>query len=100
MSDLQDPREKNKPKVPKPPTYNPWEQEKGEGVKQALKAFSLLGSVGIYFVVFVGICLFLGSVVDDFFGWKYAGKLVGILIGFPGSIYSIYSQLKHGTFLS
>ena len=87
MSDLQDPREKNKPKVPKPPTYNPWEQEKGEGVKQALKAFSLLGSVGIYFV-------------DDFFGWKYAGKLVGILIGFPGSIYSIYRQLKHGTFLS
>ena len=37
---------------------------KHEGLKQAIKAFSFLGGVGIYLVVFVGICGFIGNLAD------------------------------------
>lgn len=73
------------------------EQKSGhEGLRQAIKAFAVLSGVGIYFAVFVGICLFLGDLADDFFALGYKGKLTGILIGFPGAIYTLYRQLKGG----
>ena len=68
--------------------------QKHEGLRQAVKAFSVLGGIGIYLVVFVGICVFLGNLVDENLGLGYAGKLVGILVGFPGAIYTLYRQLK------
>ena len=36
-----------------------------EGLRQAVKAFSVLGGIGIYLVVFVGICVFLGNLADE-----------------------------------
>ena len=59
----------------------------------------MLGGIGIYLVVFVGICVFLGNLVDENLGLGYAGKLVGILVGFPGAIYTLYRQLKQGNVL-
>ncbi len=73
--------------------------QKHEGLRQAVKAFSVLGGIGIYLVVFVGICVFLGNLVDENLGLGYAGKLVGILVGFPGAIYTLYRQLKQGNVL-
>ena len=73
--------------------------QKHEGLRQAVKAFSVLGGIGIYLVVFVGICVFLGNLVDENLGLGYAGKLVGILVGFPGAIYMLYRQLKQGNVL-
>ncbi len=70
------------------------EPGKNEGLRQAVRAFALLSGVGIYFVVFVGICLWLGNLVDENLGLGYAGKLVGIIIGFPGAIYTLYRQIK------
>jgi hypothetical protein len=70
------------------------EQEEPSGLRQAVKAFALLSGVGIYFVVFVGICLWLGNLADEQLDLGYAGKLVGILIGFPGAIYTLYRQIK------
>ena len=67
-----------------------------EGLKQAIKAFSVLSGVGIYFVIFVGICIFIGDQVDQLCGWRLAGKLTGIIVGFPGAIYTLYRQLKSG----
>ncbi|WP_298461925.1 AtpZ/AtpI family protein [uncultured Mitsuokella sp.] len=65
------------------------------GLHQAVKAFAVLSGVGIYLVVFVGICLFLGDLADRFLlGDGYAGKLIGILIGFPGAFYTLFRQLK------
>ena len=69
-------------------------KEEPSGLRQAIKAFALLSGVGIYFVVFVGICLWLGNLADETFGLGYAGKLIGILIGFPGAIYTLYRQIK------
>ena len=67
-----------------------------EGLHQAVKAFAVLSGVGIYLVVFVGICLFLGDLADQFlFGDGYSGKLAGILLGFPGAFYTLFRQLKH-----
>lgn len=67
------------------------------GLHQAVKAFAVLSGVGIYLVVFVGICLFLGSLFDTYIlGGGYAGKLMGILVGFPGAFYTLYRQLRHG----
>ena len=65
------------------------------GLRQAIKAFAVLSGVGIYLVVFVGICLFLGDLADRFLlGDGYGGKLTGILIGFPGAFYTLFRQLK------
>jgi hypothetical protein len=41
-------------------------EKEPSGLKQALKAFSILGGVGIYLVVFVGICGYIGSLVGDY----------------------------------
>ena len=70
------------------------EEKEPSGLRQAVKAFALLSGVGIYFVVFVGICLWLGSLADERLGLGYVGKLIGILIGFPGAIYTLYRQIK------
>jgi len=70
------------------------ENKEESPIKQAVKAFSVLGGVGIYFVVFVGICIFLGDLADERLGISPGGKFVGIVIGFPGAIYTLYRQLK------
>lgn len=67
---------------------------KDSGVRQALKAFGVLGGVGIFFAVVIGICIFIGSLIDDWLAWEYAGKLVGIILGFPIAFYLTYKQLK------
>lgn len=72
------------------------DKDRDDGLRQALKAFSMLGGVGIYFVVFVGICVFLGYEADKAFGLGHAGRLTGILVGFLGAMYTLYRQLKRG----
>lgn len=67
---------------------------KNEGLRQAVKAFSILGGMGIYLVVFVGICGFLGSLADSYYNLGNTGKLIGIIAGFPAAIYTLYRQLK------
>ena len=61
----------------------------------AMRAFGLLSVVCIYFVVFLGIFLFLGKCADDFLGTGRVCTITGILLGFPAAIYSLYRQLKH-----
>ena len=57
------------------------------GLRQAIKAFAVLSGVGI--------CLFLGNLADTYLlGGGYAGKLTGILVGFPGAFYTLFRQLK------
>ncbi len=67
-----------------------------EGLRQAVRAFAVLSGIGIYFVVFVGICIFLGYEADMHFGLGHTGRLIGAVIGFPGAIYTLYRQLKSG----
>lgn len=74
-------------------------QEKHEGLRQAWKAFSFLSGIGIYLAVVVGLCLFLGNLADEHLGIGPAGKLAGILLGFPIAIYSLYRQLKNNQLL-
>ncbi len=69
------------------------EQESG-GLSQALKAFGVLGGVGIFFAVVIGICIFIGAMADEFLGLEYGGKLTGIILGFPIAFYLTYKQLK------
>ena len=66
------------------------------GLRQAIKAFAVLSGVGIYLVVFVGICVFLGYEADEAFGLGHTGRLIGIVFGFPAAMYSLYRQLKKG----
>jgi len=65
------------------------------GMADAMRAFGLLSGVGIYFVVFLGIFLFLGQCADDFLGTGRVCTITGILLGFPAAIYSLYRQLKY-----
>ena len=65
------------------------------GLRQAVKAFAVLSGVGIYLAVFVGICLFLGSLADTYLhGGGSFGTRAGLLIGFPGAFYTLFRQLK------
>ena len=68
--------------------------EYSKALKQAIKAFSFLGGIGIYLVVFVGICGFIGNIADEKLGLGSKGKLIGIIVGFPVAIYTLYRQLK------
>ncbi|MCR5757054.1 MAG: AtpZ/AtpI family protein [Selenomonas sp.] len=65
------------------------------GLKQAVKAFSILGGVGIYLVVFVGICGYIGSLLGDYLQLGKAGIIGGIVLGFPAAFYTLYRQLKN-----
>ena len=65
------------------------------GLRQAVKAFAVLSGVGIYLAVFVGICLFLGSLADTYLiGGGAFGQLRVILLGFPCAFYTLFRQLK------
>ncbi|WP_407398108.1 ATPase F0F1 [Anaerovibrio sp.] len=70
------------------------EDKEAGGLAQALKAFGVLGGVGVFFAVVMGICIFLGAMADDFLGLEYGGKLTGIVVGFPIAFYLTYKQLK------
>lgn len=75
------------------------EPQQENALKQALKAFSILGGVGIYLVVFVGICGYLGYLVGDYLDLGNAGKIIGIIAGFPAAFYTLYRQLKNNELL-
>ena len=93
-----------KKEAPKKFRQSPWgtgamdwkDETKGDGLKQAFKAFSTLGGVGIYMLVFVGIFVFLGYEFDVTFDTGHKGRLAGIILGFPSAMYSLYRQLKKG----
>ena len=72
------------------------DRTKNEGLGQMWRAFSLLSGIGIYLIVVVLICLYLGGLVDEYLNLGGKGRLVGILLGFPIAFYSIYRQLKNG----
>ena len=65
------------------------------GALDALKAVGLLSGVGVYFVVFLGIFIYLGQWADDFFGPGHVCTITGAVLGFPAAIYSLYRQLKY-----
>ena len=70
-----------------------------EGLWQAVKAFSVLSGVGIYLAVVLGLCIYLGSLADDYLSCGNYGKLVGILAGFPLAFYSLYRRLRKDGFM-
>ena len=63
------------------------------------KAFSILSGIGIYLVVVILICLYLGGLVDEYLYLNGKGRLCGIILGFPIAFYSIYRQLKNGNMI-
>lgn len=71
-------------------------ESKNEGLGQMWRAFSLLSGIGIYLIVVVLICLYIGGLVDEYLNLGGKGRLIGIILGFPIAFYSIYRQLKGG----
>ena len=67
---------------------------KNAGLRQAVQAFSILGGIGFYLVAVIGICIFLGNKADECFNIGPYGKVIGILLGFPIGIYSIYKKIR------
>ena len=65
-----------------------------EDLWRAVRAFALLSGAGFYFVVILGIFIFAGMKFDEVFVAHPYGKLIGILLGFPVGIYSLYRQIK------
>ena len=73
----------------------PDKQDSG-GLGNMWRAFSILSGIGIYLIVVVLICLYLGGLVDEYLNLGGKGRLIGIILGFPIAFYSIYRQLKNG----
>ena len=63
------------------------------------KAAAILSGVGIYIAAVIFICLYVGGLVDDYFGLGGKGRLAGIFLGFPVAGWSLYRQLKHHGFI-
>lgn len=78
---------------------NDKKENQHEGLGQMWRAFSLLSGIGIYLVVVVLICLYLGGLVDEYLELGGKGRLLGIILGFPIAFYSIYRQLKSGNII-
>ncbi len=64
-----------------------------------LKAVAILSGVGIYIAAIIFICIYLGSIADDFFNLGGKGKIIGIFLAFPISGCSIWRRLKIDGFL-
>ena len=67
---------------------------KYEGLHEAIRVFSFLSGLGIYFAVVLGICIFLGDRAGALCGAEGAGRVVGILAGFPVALYTMYRHLR------
>ncbi|MBO6304130.1 MAG: AtpZ/AtpI family protein [Selenomonadaceae bacterium] len=67
---------------------------KKEGFLQAVKAFSVLGGLGIYLAVTVGLVIYLGHLFDEHFNTHPYGIFAGIILGFPIAVYGLYRRLK------
>lgn len=63
------------------------------------KAAAILSGVGIYIAAVIFICLYVGGLVDDYFGLGGKGRLAGIFLGFPVAGWSLYRQLKRNGFV-
>ena len=63
--------------------------------KILLKAAAVLPGVGIFIAVVVGICVYIGYLVDELLPFLgEAGKFAGIVGGFPLAIYFLWRQFK------
>ncbi len=67
---------------------------KKEGLGETIRAFGILSGVGIYLCAFIGVFLFLGKCIDDFFGTGNVAKVICLVVSFPAAFYSLYRQLK------
>lgn len=70
-------------------------REKKEGLLYAVKAFSVLSGLGVYFVIVVGTTMYLGHLFDEHFEAHPYGIFVGIISGFPIAVYSLYRRFKN-----
>ena len=58
------------------------------------KTLGILVGMGLYLAAVILICIYLCGLADDYLGAGGAGKMAGILLGFPIAVYSIYRQIK------
>ena len=58
------------------------------------KSLGIFTGLGIYLAVFIGAFVYGGMYLDEAFELGHTCTLIGILLGVPLSIYSVYRQLK------
>nr|WP_281381047.1 AtpZ/AtpI family protein [Desulfurispira natronophila] len=52
------------------------------------------GSIGIAFVLALGLCLFIGYWVDEWLGWHPWGKIVGLIYGVAAGLRNMWVMAK------
>lgn len=67
------------------------EEKKTE--RSSLAAFAFVSGIGIQFAAIIGVCIFLGKIVDSYLSSTPWGTLIGILFGFLTGIWSTYKKL-------
>lgn len=75
----------------------PIETEKSRGRKDLFRFFwaaSFFFGLGIYLASTVAATMWLGHEFDEMFGTHPKGLIVGIAVGFPTAIYSIYKKVR------
>ena len=64
--------------------------------KNSLQIFGQVGSLGITFVIIIGIFSFIGYRIDILFSTKPVFTCLGTLLGFIIALISIYQIIKKG----
>ena len=75
------------PAAPPPPRNEIW---------LTLKTAAQMSGLGFYLVAVVGVCVYLGMLADDYFTLDGRGRLIGILLGFPVAIFSLWKKFRNG----
>ena len=70
------------------------EKKKHEELRKLFWAASFFCGLGIYLAITVGVCIWLGDFFDRWAGTAPAGRMTGIVLGFPIAIYSIYKKIR------
>ena len=71
------------------------DKDEAQELNTAAKAYGKYGALGIQMVLFMGLCVWGGTWLDEQTGWKFpAFTLLGVFIGIGGAIWFLMRQAK------
>lgn len=68
-------------------------KDKNSANQSQWQAFTYVSGIGVQAVAMIGICLYLGRLADTYLQSGHIGTVVGIIVGFATSVWSVYNQL-------
>lgn len=71
------------------------DKEEAEQINQAGKAYARYGAIGLQMALFIGLCTWGGTALDDSTGWRFPlFTLLGVFIGLVGGMWYLLKETK------